>query len=253
MTRILVVVKRDVIGYFKNYYEVGFRTAYLVFQVLVFAYILAEIVPQGSIGGLTYLQYFALGSTVISLFGASYTVGRDIHRDWESGFLQYLLTLPISRKDIVIGRGLGGAIRSTLNMIVLYGIALILVPTTFLSVITCIALLFIFSFGLCSLGILLATGIRQEITWRLTTTVLDLVLIRSSTAMYPAAAMPIWLQVGTRLNPLTYAADSVRNITSGSISEASAVNISVILLFAVFMGIGGAVLYSKKVEGGAVE
>lgn len=253
MSELFVIAKRDIRTFFMNFYGVGFRTVYNLFYILIFAFVLQRVVSSNLTGGLNYFQYFALGATVISLFGASYMIGRDVYWDRETGFLNYLLTLPISRTDIVLGRSLGGAVRSVLNMLPLYFIALFFVPSTFSNVIACILLLFVFSFGLCGLGILLSTTIRHEDKWRLATRLLESLLIRSSTAMYPIFAMPIWLQVFTRINPVTYASDSTRAITTQSLPDVPLGDVFIVLLFSALVGVLGAAIYSRKVEGGVSE
>jgi len=253
LSKLFIIAKRDILTFFTNFYGVGFRTLNLLLYVVVFAYVLAKIVPSQITGGLTYIQFFALGATVLSLFGASYLIGRDVYWDRESGFLNYLLALPFSRTDIVLGRSLGGAIRSLPNMLPIYGIALVLVPSALINVMVCMILLFIFSFGLCGLGILLSTAMRKEEKWRLATMLLELFLVRSSTAMYPIFAMPVWLQVFTKMNPVTYAVESTRAITSQPLSAAPMLDVVTVLLFSAFVGVLGISMYSRKVEGGPTE
>jgi ABC-2 type transport system permease protein len=86
------------------------------------------------------------------------------------------------------------------------------------------------------------------------TSVLSLTLIRSSTAMYPAVAMPVWLQVGTKLNPLTYATDASRIITVSSTSSPFPLDeISLVLVFTALTGVVGSWLFSRVIEGGPAE
>lgn len=253
MNKLLIIAKRDILTFFTNFYGVGFRTLNLLLYVVIFAFVLAKIVPSNMTGGLSYIQFFALGATVLSLFGASYLIGRDVYWDRESGFLNYLLSLPFSRTDIVLGRSLGGATRSLLNMLPIYCIALVFVPSALVNVLVCVLLLFVFSFGLCGLGILLSTAIRKEDKWRLATRLLELILVRSSTAMYPIFAMPVWLQVFTRMNPVTYAVESTRVLTSQPLSATPILDVVTVLLFSAFVGVLGISMYSRKVEGGPTE
>jgi len=253
LNKLFIVAKRDIITFFTDFYGVGFRTLNNLCYVVIFAFVLTRIVPSTLTGGLSYLQFFALGATVISIFNASYLIGRDVYWDRESGFLNYLLALPFSRTDLVLGRSLGGAVRSVLNMLPIYCIALALVPSSFFNAIICILLLFVFSFGLCGLGILLSTTIRQEERWSLSARLLELVLIRSSTAMYPIFAMPVWFQVLTKMNPVTYAAESTRAITSQPLPTAPGIDILIVLLFSSLVGILGITMYTRRVEGGGTE
>lgn len=249
-----LVLVRDVRIFFSNFYGVGFRSLNIVLETVLFAYILTRIVPISGTNGLTYLQYYALGSIVISVFWASYSIGRDVFWDKESGYMNYLMTLPISRTQIILGRSLGGSLRGIFSVLPLYALASVLVPTTALNILESVGLLFIFSMGLCGLGITIALSVREETKVLLLNTLLSLTLIRASTAMYPATAMPVWLQVGTRLNPLTYTADSIRSVTTHAPGGSFPVDeISIIVLFTVLASVLGSWIFSRMVEGGSSE
>ena len=249
-----MVVARDIRTFFTNFYGVGFRNIVVVLDTVIFAFILSAAVPSEAVGGLTYLQFFALGSIVVSIFWASYNIGRDVYWDRESGFLNYLMSLPISRMDVIVGRSLGGSIRGILTALPLYVLAAILVPTTIVNVLESIGVLFIFALGLCGLGITSALSVRDETRARLLNTFISLALIRSSTALYPIVAMPVWLQVGTRLNPVTYATNSIRSVTVFS-SQAifPGFDISIVVAFAAVVGLVGSWVFSRMIEGGPAD
>lgn len=254
MAGIRVVALRDIATFFGDFYGVGFRTISTFLETLIFAYILSKAVPSSAVLGLSYLQFFALGAIVTSTFWAAYDIGQDVHWDRESGFLHYLMSLPIGRGEIIIGRSLGGATRALFNAIPLYGLAAILVPTTVLNIIGSLGLLFILSIGLCGLGILISLSVLEEMRVRLLSTLLSLVLIRSSTAIYPSVAMPVWLQVGTKFNPITHASDATRDILAGGMSPVVPIDaISFLVLFTLLAGMLGSWLFSKKIEGGPAE
>jgi ABC-type polysaccharide/polyol phosphate export permease len=251
---IRVVLLRDLITYFTSFYAVGFDTLNNLLQVLLFAYVLSEIVPPTALGNLTYLQYFAIGSLSISIFGAAYSIGRDVYWDRDSGFLNYQMSLPLARWEIIIGHSLGGSCRALFTVLPLYFLALALVPTTILNVLESVAILFAFSIGVSNLSILIAVSVRENLKFRLLNTLVSLVLVRSSTAMYPQTAMPVWLQLGTRLNPVTYGSESIRSVIAiDRLNAALPLDISIVLLFSAVTGIVASWLYSKIIEGGPAE
>lgn len=246
----MLVFKRDLRTFFMNFYGIGFRTVYLFLQVSLFAYIIAKVVSPSLVSGLSYLQYFTLGAAVASLFWASFSTARDIHRDKETGFFVYLIVLPISRLEIVVGRTLSGVIRGIFTMLPIYCWGLLQVPSDLGGVLASITLLLIFSFGLCESNVILATKIKDEGKLRLTIRLMDLVTTRASTIMYPLAAMPFWLQIIALLNPLTYIADSFRTAIVFSPYVIPVQNVVIILFFALLMGVIGTHLYSRGIEGG---
>ncbi len=254
MDGVRVVLERDVRTFFMNFYAIGFRNIVVVLDTVIFAFILSAAVRPGAVGNMTYLQFFALGSLVVSIFWASYNIGRDVYWDRESGFLNYLMSLPISRTEIIVGRSFGGSFRAIMTALPLYVLAAILVPTTALNILESLAVLFVFALGLCGLGITAALSVRDETRARLLNTFISLVLIRSSTALYPIVAMPVWLQVGTRLNPVTYASDSIRSVTVYSPQAViPGFDISIVLIFAGVASVLGSWLFSRMIEGGPAE
>lgn len=254
MRGLRVVLLRDIRTFFTNFYGVGFRMVDIVLQTVIFAYILASVVHPTVTGGLTYIQYFALGSLVISSFWASYNIGREVYWDRESGYLNYLMSLPIRRTEVVVGRSLGGSVRAVLTAFPLYALAALLVPTTLINVLASVGLLFVFSVGLCGLGVTISLSLREETKARLLNTLLSLTLVRSSTAMYPAVAMPVWLQLGTRLNPVTHASDSIRSVTASQLQSQIPMDaVSAVFLFTGLSGMLGAWVFSRAVEGGPAE
>jgi len=249
-----VVLGRDVRTFFTNFYGVGFRTIVVVLETVIFAFILSAAVRPGAVGNLTYLQFFALGSIVVSIFWASYNIGRDVYWDRENGFINYLMSLPISRSEILAGRSLGGSLRAILTALPLYVLAAILVPTTALNILESLAVLFAFALGLCGLGIIAALSVRDETRARLLNTFISLALIRSSTALYPIVAMPVWLQIGAKLKPVTYASYSIRLVTVYSPQAIfPGLDISIVLIFATIAGMLGSWLFSKTIEGGPAD
>src|SRR5438128_1287276 len=137
----IVVLGRDVRTFFTNFYGVGFRTLVVVLETVVFAFILSSVVPTSAIGGLSYLQFFALGSLVVSMFWASYNIGREVFWDRDSGYLNYLMSLPLRRSEIILGRSLGGSFRGILTTLPLYVLVILLVPTTIVNVLESLGVL----------------------------------------------------------------------------------------------------------------
>jgi len=66
--------------------------------------------------------------------------------------------------------------------------------------------------------------------------------------------MPVWLQVGTTLNPVTYASNSIRSVTVYS-SQATfpGFDISIVLVFAAVAGVLGSWIFSRMIEGGPAD
>jgi len=244
-----VILRRDIYTFFTNYTSIAFRNLQIVFLILIFAGVLSSVAPRTSTFGLSYQQYFALGAMVVSVGSTSLLIGREIYRDKESGFMDYLLSLPISRWNIIMGRTLGGAIRSILNASLAFIIAAILNPSHVSSIATGLGLLFVLAIGMTGLGILIASTIVKQTRWRVVIALVEVILIRTSTTYYPRTAMPFWLKPTTSANPLTQSADVVISIVSGGQTADIVLNVVNMLVFSIVASLLGIWLYARIIEG----
>ncbi|TFF97846.1 MAG: hypothetical protein EU547_03185 [Promethearchaeota archaeon] len=80
--------------------------------------------------------------------------------------------------------------------------------------------------------------------------IIDIFMIRLSTAYYPEEAMVFWMKIASRLNPLTHATDIIRD--SAGVMAISNVEFSIIylIIFSICLMIISIKLYVSKLEGG---
>jgi ABC-2 type transport system permease protein len=136
---------------------------------------------------------------------------------WERdlGLLNKLLSTPTPRFAIVMGKALSAGIRSIVQAIAIFILALIirvdisLNPMHLLGVLIVVVLLGMFfaSLSMC-LASLVGTrervmGIGQAIT---------MPLFFASNAIYPASILPGWLKTLVAVNPLSYVIDALRSL-----------------------------------------
>src|SRR4029077_19230870 len=93
------------------------RALSFVVQVFVFANLISRLIQ---IPKINYFEYYAIGSVVATIASISFVIGYDIFEEAEEGVLDYLLTLPISRRQFIIGRAWGGAMRAIVYTIPMF-------------------------------------------------------------------------------------------------------------------------------------
>src|SRR6059058_587750 len=108
---------RDVSVLFRTPWIIITRGLAFVIQLFVFAYLISGLIH---VPGLNFFQYYAVGSVVATIASISFVIGYDIFEEAEEGVLDYLLTLPISRRQFIMGRALGGAIRAMIYIIPMF-------------------------------------------------------------------------------------------------------------------------------------
>lgn len=132
------------------------------------------------------------------------------------------LSTPVGRGSIVVGKVLQSTIRSLIQagIVLLIAVALGMNTThfSFLTLGGSFVMLFLMSFGLSSLFVMLALRSSDWQTQMALINLLNLPLLFASNAMLPVAIMPDWLQSVVKYNPVSYAVDGVRQMLLGSAS-----------------------------------
>src|SRR3989304_1005124 len=117
MAPIVQMAIRDISVLFRTPWIIISRSLAFVIQLFVFAALISRLV---NVQGLNFFQYYAVGSVVGTIASISFIIGYDIFEEAEEGVLDYLLTLPVSRRQFIIGRALGGAVRAMIYVIPMF-------------------------------------------------------------------------------------------------------------------------------------
>jgi len=255
MNKLLLVVERDIRLFFQYKFLIILRAIWFVSQIALFGLIASRMINVQQVPD--YFRYYVSGLSIMTLYSAAIFIGFDIYEEAEHGVFEYLLSLPVSRRQLVIGRSIGGGLRSFIYVGPLIAVSLYVIgavnPINFL-----IALfaLFLFSFGVSGMSITIAVMIKSSDRFDILMGVLDALIVRLSTAMYPLAVVqltnPLYGRVAS-FNPITYAADLFR---WGTGIEAIALDtnplwplLGIIAFFAIFTFVG-VTIYDRRIEGG---
>jgi ABC-2 type transport system permease protein len=228
------------------------RAIWFVSQIALFGLIASRMMSVPN-----YFQYYVAGLSVMTLYSAAIFIGFDIYEEAEHGVFEYLLSLPVSRRQLVLGRSIGGGLRSFIYVGPLIAVSLYVIgsinPINFL---VALFALFLFSFGVSGMSITIAVMIKSSDRFDIFMGVLDALIVRLSTAMYPLAivqsANPLYGGVAS-FNPITFAADLFRWGTGLetiiTLDNPLIPLLGVIAFFAVFTFVG-VIIYEKHIEGG---
>jgi ABC-2 type transport system permease protein len=171
----------------------------------------------------SYIDFMTPGIMIMtSLFGGVMG-GTSIIWDRRLGFLNKMLSSPIYRASIPLGKLLAIGVQIMLQTLIIVIVALLL-GVHFKTGIPGIICLLLLSgiFGMIMGGISLSLGavIKSMESLFAITNFLTMPLMFTSNAMFPISAMPGWLRVIANVNPLTYATGTMRTIaTQGWIFE----------------------------------
>lgn len=131
--------------------------------------------------------------------------------------MKEILVAPVSRTAIAVGKTLGAATIASLQAFIL----LVIAPFIGISLhIATIPQLFLFmvllSFAIAGLGLLIASLMKTTESFGLLMQVLIFPMFFLSGAFFPLTAVPLWMTALSKINPLTYGVDAMRQIILNS-------------------------------------
>lgn len=190
----------------------AFPLLFLVIFGAGFGRVIGALAP-----GVDYITFMYPGIVAQSVLTSSLFAGVSVVWDREYGFLREILVAPIGRSGIVLGKAIGATITALLQVLILLVltpfVGVSLTPETVLALIPVVAIL---ALGLSGLGILIASFMTSQQGFQLVIQLLIFPLIFLAGVFFPVNNVPDWLEVISKLNPLTYGVDAIRQIFLGS-------------------------------------
>lgn len=169
--------------------------------------------------GIPYLSYLAPGIMAQSALFIAIFYGIQIIWERDAGVLTKLMVTPTPRSALITGKAFAAGVRSLIQGVVvviiaaILGVSLTANPLKLIgaAIILVLGSAFFSCLSMSIAGVALARdrlmGIGQAIT---------MPLFFSSSALYPTAVMPGWLQAVSKVNPLTYEVEALRGLLIGT-------------------------------------
>ena len=169
--------------------------------------------------GIPYLAYLAPGIMAQSALFIAIFYGIQIIWERDAGVLTKLMVTPTPRSALITGKAFASSVRSLVQGVVVVIIAILLgvsftdnpLKLIAAAVILALGSAFFSCLSMSIAGVVVARdrlmGIGQAIT---------MPLFFSSSALYPAKIMPGWLQVISKVNPLSYEVEALRGLLIGT-------------------------------------
>jgi ABC-2 type transport system permease protein len=165
-----------------------------------------------------YRAYLAPGVMAQAALFIAIFFGLAVIWERDVGQLQRLLATPIPRLAIVLGKATGAGVRALTQALVLLGvlaIARIDILWSVWRVAGALVLLLLATGGFACLSMILASLVRTRERFMGIGQLVMMPLFFASSALYPLAIMPGWLQVVAHVNPLTYEVHGMRQLLLG--------------------------------------
>jgi len=164
-----------------------------------------------------YFSYMAIGMVSFVVLFTTMFSGMSIVWDRRLGFLNKVLSTPVSRGTIIFSKVLSATLRSIVQASIVILIALVFglqLGSTFnpVNVLGVFAAIFLICLGLSSLFLLIAIRSTRWETQMAVVNLLNLPLMFASNTFFPTSMMPDWIKAIAQINPVTYTTDAVRQL-----------------------------------------
>jgi ABC-2 type transport system permease protein len=187
--------------------------------LLIYGEVFTRVHAIPTPAGIPYLAYLAPGIMAQSALFIAIFYGIQIIWERDAGVLTKLMVTPTPRSALITGKAFASSVRSLIQGVVVIIIAALLGvsftdnPLKIISALAILALgsAFFSCLSMTLAGVVVARdrlmGIGQAIT---------MPLFFSSSALYPTKIMPGWLQVISKINPLSYEVEALRGLLIGT-------------------------------------
>ncbi|MEM2911529.1 MAG: ABC transporter permease [Candidatus Bathyarchaeia archaeon] len=204
-----------------------------------------------------YFDFFAPGLAVTGLFASAFMIGREVNMEKRAEVHHYMLSLPMSRFELAIGRVVSGGLRGVFYTSPLLATCFIFLrfPTLEQFFIISVVLFFL-AMGISGLSIAMAvstSSLEKFITARGLT---YYTLFFCSSVFYPISLIqqlgqegkfPMLLVAFARVNPLSNASDMLRSFLLGNPPFSWNMVFSVLIFSFIFI-FTAALAYIKLIE-----
>jgi ABC-type polysaccharide/polyol phosphate export permease len=205
----------------------------------------------------SYFSFFAPGLAVTGLFASAFMIGREINMERRREVHHYMLSLPMTRLELSLGRVLSGGLRGMFYMSPLLLICfLFLGLPTLGQLLLIITVLFFLATGISGLSIAIAvstSSLEKFITAR---GLVYYTLFFCSSVFYPLSLIqglgrdgrfPTFLVTLAEVNPLSGASDMIRSFLLGYPDFSLGMVVNVMIFSAIFT-LTAAFAYMKILE-----
>jgi ABC-2 type transport system permease protein len=175
-------------------------------------------IMESTFGVTDYFSYMAMGMIVFTTLFTTAFSGMSVVWDRRLGFMNKVLSTPVSRSVIILSKVLSATLRSMFQAAIVIVIAYafgLQFGTNFnvLSLLGVFAVVFLIGMGLSSMFIAINLRATRMETPQAVINLITLPLMFASNAFFPINLMPDWLQAVANVNPMSYTTDAVRRLT----------------------------------------
>ena len=202
----------------------------------------------GAVQGFNYTQFIFPGIIAMALIFTAIQSAISVIWAREFGFLKEILVAPVPRTAVALGKAFAGSTLAVIQgTLILIFAPLVKVPIAWYNILVLIPAMFLISFALVGIGIIIASRMTSFEGFGTIMNFLVMPMFFLSGAVFPVAGLPAWLKYVVYANPLTYGVDLLRNIVLGISTFSITLDCCILVVFGV-AAIFFAVLFFNRGE-----
>ena len=162
-----------------------------------------------------YVGFMLAGIVTFTIVGNGISGAMPLLWDKETGYLDRLMSMPIARSTVIVSRFVFQVAQQSAQILLVVLVALLLgvrIAAGPLGLLVILAAAALLTMSVTAAFSALAYAVPQHGTFFAITGFVTLPLLFMSNAFVPLHAMPGWMAVVARLNPLTYAIEAMRTL-----------------------------------------
>lgn len=248
---------------FRNFFRYRWWLVGLISMNLADLFIMAVVynnmlAPKISKEITSYFNFFAPGLAVTGLFASAFMIGREINMERRREVHHYMLSIPMTRMELAIGRVLSGGLRGMVYMSPLLLTCFLFlgfpsVPQFFII----LGVLFLLAVGISGLSIAIAVSTSSLEIFITARGLVYYTLFFCSSVFYPLSLIqelgqegkfPVILVMFAEANPLSSASDMVRSFLLPGYPAFSYLSIASVVIFSLFFTLLASLAYIKVLE-----
>ena len=225
------------------------RAVQPVLWLMLFGEVMARVRGVAP-GNIPYLDFLAAGILAQSALFVAIFYGISAIWERDLGVLQRYLVSPAPRSALVLGKALSAGVRALSQALIVYLLALVLgvgVNLDPLNILGVAVAIILGSALFSTLSLIIACIVKTRERFMGIGQVLTMPIFFASNAIYPLSLMPTWLNVVSRVNPLTYEVDVLRALmlTHGTSDYGLPLDFAVLVAFTAVLVSIAAKMYAR--------
>jgi ABC-2 type transport system permease protein len=213
---IWVIAYRELVRFIQDRPRMFSSFSMPVIFLLIFGAGFGRLIGQ-MMPGVDYIQFMYPGILAMTVLMTSVMSGISIVWDREFGFLKEVLVSPLSRSGVLAGKAIGAAIIAIVQGAIMLVLAPIVnVPITLGKALALLPLLLVLSLSLSGLGLLIGARMRSQQGFQIVMQLVIFPMMFLSGIFFPVSGVATWLEVLSKLNPVTYGIDAIRQVFLGT-------------------------------------